>query len=357
MSAGKKKSLTATDILYHARRFIIFLLMTSFVVTCCALLLLRSMQIDEQAIRQNAPLTLFNVLFLSVLIWCADTLRRYFWVNRHVRRIVRGLQKIQSGDFSVRIAPVQEKNSRNELDGIIDGINQMTQELAGVETLRTDFISNVSHELKTPLAVIDNYATLLRNPALTHQERMDYARIISGAAARLSGLITNILKLSKLENQQIYPVAASYDLGEQLCECMLGFESIWEEKRLDIQTDIEDGVVIQADRELLGLVWNNLLSNAVKFTEPGGTVSCALHADGPYAVVSVSDTGCGMSPETGAHIFEKFYQGDTSHAAQGNGLGLALVKKVVDIVGGEISVASTLGKGSTFTVKVGRQTL
>ena len=143
-----------------------------------------------------------------------------------------------------------------------------------------------------------------------------------------------------------------FDLGEQLCECLLGFENAWEAKNLEIETDIADGITVESDRELLSLVWNNLFSNAVKFTEAGGKVGLKLYQDTGCAVVEVSDTGCGISPEIGAHIFEKFYQGDTSHATQGNGLGLALVKRVVDIVGGEIGVSSELGKGTTFTVKI-----
>ena len=210
-------------------------------------------------------------------------------------------------------------------------------------------------EFKTPLAVIGNYATLLQNPSITPEQRTEYARAISDGVQRLSSLITNILKLNKLENQQIYPSAAAYNLGEQLCECILGFEQLWEDKELELETDIDEDIIICADRELLAIVWNNLFSNAVKFTERGGTISCSLHAEGAQAVAVIADTGCGMNAETGARIFEKFYQGDTSHASQGNGLGLALVKKVIDITGGEISVSSVLGKGSTFTVRLGRQ--
>lgn len=142
------------------------------------------------------------------------------------------------------------------------------------------------------------------------------------------------MKLNKLENQQIFPQAETYDLGEQLCECLLSFEGAWEEKGLDIRTDIQEDVLVEADSDLLSLVWNNLFSNAVKFTEAGGTLSLTLEAQEDLAVVRVGDTGCGIPPEVGKHIFEKFYQGDTSHATQGNGLGLALVKRVMDIVGG-----------------------
>ena len=168
-------------------------------------------------------------------------------------------------------------------------------------------------------------------------------------------MITNILKLNKLENQQIYPKTEEYDLSEELRESLLSFESVWEQKGIEIDADIEDSVTVKGDRELLSHIWSNLLSNAFKFTSEGGKVSLTLSATERHATVTVSDTGCGMSKNTGEHIFEKFYQGDTSHSTQGNGLGLALVKRVVDIVDGEISVDSTLGEGTTFTVRIRRR--
>jgi len=195
---------------------------------------------------------------------------------------------------------------------------------------------------------------MLQKPGIPEEERIEYAKAISHSSRRLAALITNILKLNKLENQQIFPKLDEYDLGEQLCENLLQFEDIWEKKALNIETDMEDDVRIRSDAELLSLVWNNLFSNAVKFTPENGTIGVSLKTDGDLVVVSVRDTGCGIKPEVGQHIFEKFYQGDTSHATQGNGLGLALVKRVVDILGGEIGVQSIYGQGSTFTVKFRR---
>ena len=276
-------------------------------------------------------------------------------MKRPVKRIVSAAEQIMKGDFSVRIPSLRSADKMSGFDVIADYFNQMAEELSGTETLRTDFIANVSHELKTPLAVIQNYGTLLQQPSLSEEKRQEYAKAITNTSRRLANLITNILKMNKLETQQIYPKAETYELGEQLCECLLAFESAWEEKDLEIETDVEEEVLVDTNAELLSLVWNNLFSNAVKFTEPGGTISLSLKAEGEFAIVRVSDTGCGISSEVGKHIFEKFYQGDTSHAAQGNGLGLALVKRVIDIVGGDISVSSEVGKGSTFTVKLRRE--
>ena len=344
--------------LFALRRYFTFFVLMAFVITCCMLLFLNTLmrvtgiELTEEKISYAAQITFINILFLSLLCTIVDWLRRKITVERPVRRILKAAEQIMEGDFSVRIQPLYGPDSINEFEVIAGYFNKMAQELSGTETLRIDFIANVSHELKTPLAVIQNYGAMLQQPGLSEEKRIEYAGAVADAARRLASLITNILKLNKLENQQIYPVAETYDLGEQLCECLLSFENAWEKKNLEIDTDIEEGVMVDMDAELLSLVWNNLFSNAIKFTETGGMVTLSLKSEGEDAVVQVTDTGCGISPEVGAHIFEKFYQGDTSHASQGNGLGLALVKRVVDIIGGDISVSSQVGKGSTFTVKL-----
>ena len=346
--------------LYFLRIFCTFFLLISFVLTASMILFLTYLQqstgieLNSQNIGLAAIMTFGNVFMLSIVCADVDMLRRYLTIERPIRRIAEGAERIIAGDFTTRIPSVKGLDSVDGFSEIIECFNRMAKELGGMETLRTDFISNVSHELKTPLAVIQNYSTMLQQPKLSEEERQEYARTITGASQRLADMISNILKLNKLENQQIYPDKKCYDLGEQLCECLLSFENAWENKGIEIETELEDAITVESDPELLSLVWNNLFSNAIKFTEEGGTVSLRLHAEGDYAVVSVTDTGCGISPETGAHIFEKFYQGDTSHATQGNGLGLALVKRVVDIVGGEIEVSSQVGVGSTFTVKLRR---
>ena len=228
----------------------------------------------------------------------------------------------------------------------------MAAELSSTETLKTDFISNVSHEMKTPLAVIKNYAELLQAPELTEADRMEYAQSVEEAASKMTELITNILRLNRIENQNIVPEIKRYDVCRQLADCLLQFESRWEEKQVEPDFDLEDSAYINADESLMELVWNNLMSNAIKFTEPGGQITVRQRTEGGKVVVSFTDTGCGMSAEAQKRIFDKFYQGDTSHATEGNGLGLALVQRVMTLLGGEVTVESELGKGSTFTVSL-----
>ncbi len=353
------KKPTFHSILKEFSSFLLFFLSVGFVVSCCMMLFLRVLSTEmglvytSDNIADAAKITFLNVVILTVLFKTADFIRRRIMVDRPVSTITDVAADIMNGDFSARVKPFPGSGMEG-FNQIGEAINAMAEELSSVETLRTDFIANVSHEMKTPLAVMQNYGTLLQGPKLTEEARMEYARAITDASRRLADMMTNILKLGRLENQQIYPNLTTFDLGEQLCESLLQYESTWERKNIEIETDLAERVLVSADAELLSLVWNNLFSNAFKFTEDGGRVTLRLTADEAYATVTVSDTGCGMSAEVGAHIFEKFYQGDTSRATQGNGLGLALVKRVVDILRGEIGVESAVGIGTTFTVRIRR---
>ena len=337
--------------------YTLFFLLVAFLVTCSMLLFVSVMMdtlnlnFTSENIGAAAKLTFGNIIILSALFTAIDAFRRKFTTEKITEHIANAAGKIVQGDFNVRIEPVNQMGIDENFNEIIQCFNMMATELSGVETLRTDFIANVSHEMKTPLAIMQNYGTLLQQPNLKEEERMEYAKGVTEGSKRLADMMTNILKLNKLEKQQIYPKTAEYDLGEQLCECLLQFEHIWEDKNIEIETELAEDVKVNSDAELLSLVWNNLFSNAFKFTPEGGKVSLILETTKECAIVKIQDTGCGMSSEVGKHIFEKFYQGDTSHATQGNGLGLALVKRVVDILQGEISVESVLGKGSTFIVR------
>ena len=332
-------------------RFCLYLFVAAAFVTTNVLLLFNDYRgkITWDSIGSGSFFTLLNIIGLSLVVWLIDRHRRIVLIDRPVKKIREGIEGITAGDLSVRIDK-QGIGNTYQYGAIIDGINQMVEELGSVETLRTDFISNVSHEMKTPIAVLQNYATLLQISDLSEENKKDYTDRIIQETQRLSSLITNILKLNKLENQQIFPLQERYDLTEQLCECMLAFEDLWERKELKIRNDLEDSVEITGDREMLALVWNNLIANAIKFTPAGGTIGVSVLGQPKGAVVKISDTGCGMDAATARNIFKKFYQGDTSHTTQGNGLGLALASRIVNIHGGTITVESMPGKGSVFTV-------
>lgn len=327
--------------------YLVMFLLVAFV--CSAVLIV---YIAQTGVPEN-QLFIFSMVGL-VLALSAAGVSVFALIRRHmlrpVRRLSEAAQQVAKGDFSVRLAPMRKDGRKDEFEVLFDDFNTMAEELSSTETLKTDFISNVSHEMKTPLAVIKNYAELLQAPELPESDRLEYAQSVEEAASRMTELITNILRLNRIENQKIVPEIRRYDVCRQLADCLLQFESQWEEKQIEPDFDLADSAYVSADESLLELVWNNLMSNAVKFTEPGGAITVRERTEGGKVIVSFTDTGCGMSAEAQKRIFDKFYQGDTSHAQEGNGLGLALVERVMTLLGGEIAVESEEGKGSTFTV-------
>ena len=277
-----------------------------------------------------------------------------FWrykISRPIKKLAKAARSVAKGDFSVQIEPERKDGKKNEIDVLIDDFNKMTRELAGNEMLKSDFIANVSHEIKTPLSIIGSYTKALRDDQVPQEQRSQYMDTVITATQNLNDMITNILKLNKLENQQIFSNPQTYQLGEQLRSCALSFMERWQEKNIDFEIDVAD-VAVSYDANLLELVWNNLLSNAIKFTQEGGRISLTSKVEGDAVSVSFKDSGCGIDEATQERIFEKFYQADESHTEQGNGLGLALVKRVTDIVGGKITVNSEPGAGSEFVVKL-----
>lgn len=294
------------------------------------------------------PMIYWGIVAVGLTLFTRQKMKNTYEEPLH--NMAEATKKVSEGDFSVYVPTVHTADKLDYLDVMILDFNKMVEELGSIETLKTDFVSNVSHEMKTPIAIIKNYAELLQAEQIDEVQRKEYAKAIEYAAARLSALISNILKLNKLENQKIMSEVESYDVCRQLCECILQFEDAWEKKEIEIEIEMEDAATVRADANLMELVWNNLLSNAIKFTEPGGSVTVSQISDDNGIRVVVSDTGCGMSRESMEHIFDKFYQGDTSHSKEGNGLGLALVKRVLELMDGDIQVVSEEGKGSTFTV-------
>ena len=262
---------------------------------------------------------------------------------------------VAEGNFAIKLEPRHSEEHLDYLDVMFLDFNTMVEELSSTEMLKNDFISNISHEIKTPLAVIQNYITLMQDDTLSVQQKKEYADTIYHATEQLTALVTNVLRLSKLESQSIRPAAQPYDVCRQLSECVMAFADRLEEKQIDFSAEIEDHAVVMADESLMEIVWNNLLSNAIKFTEQGGQITLFQHSDHNSVTVQIADNGCGMDSTTVKHIFEKFYQGDTAHAKEGYGLGLALTAKIIALSGGSIHVSSEPGKGSVFSVQLKKQ--
>ena len=262
--------------------------------------------------------------------------------------LVRAMQRVSRGDFSVR---VDAEDVPGDMGELASSFNDMATELGGLEMFRKDFINNFSHEFKTPIVSIRGFAKQLERDDLTDEQRREYLDIIVTESDRLANMASNVLLLSKLENQTIVTDREDYRLDEQLRRCVLLLEKQWSEKDLEPDIELEE-ITYHGNEEMMNHVWVNLLNNAIKFSPPGGTLTVRLSREGDVAVCSVGDQGPGMDGETRRRIFEKFYQGDTAHATEGNGLGLSLVRRIVDLCGGGVEVASTPGEGATFTVRL-----
>ena len=265
-----------------------------------------------------------------------------------INDLVQAMRHVSQGDFSVR---VDCEDVTGDMGRLVRSYNDMASELGGLELFRKDFINNFSHEFKTPIVSIRGFAKQLEREDLTDQQRREYLDIIISESDRLANMSGNVLLLSKLENQTIVTDRIRYRLDEQLRKCILLMEKQWSQKELELDLNLNE-VEFYGNEEMMQHVWVNLLGNAIKFSPEGGTLGVSLTKDDGRAVVRVRDTGTGMDDATRRRIFEKFYQGDTAHAAEGNGLGLSLVKRIVDLCRGTVEVDSAPGQGSTFTVRL-----
>ncbi len=263
-----------------------------------------------------------------------------------VTRLSEASQRIARGEFDLSLT---YEGGIPEFRDTYQSFNTMVQELSTIETLRSDFIANVSHEFKTPLTAIEGYAMLLQDHELPRKEQDECAEKILQSAGRLSTLVSNILMMSKLEQQTEMVEKAPFWLDEQLRQVLVGLESLWSAKNLELDLELQP-LRYNGSENLLYHVWSNLLGNAVKFSPNGGVLSVRLTRQGQSVVFSVADQGAGMTEDVQRHIFDKFYQGDHSRRQEGSGLGLPLAKRITQLCGGTISVQSQPGQGSTFTV-------
>lgn len=261
-------------------------------------------------------------------------------------KLSQAMGKVAQGDFSVTL----ESNSKlNEIQKLYGNFNIMVKELLATETLQTDFVSNVSHEFKTPISAINGYATLLQGNQDLTAEQSEYAEKILYNTRRLSGLVSNILLLSKIENQAIPVKKEIFRLDEQIRQAILALETKWAEKEISLDAELET-VSYKGNENLMLHIWLNLIDNAIKFSHGRGCIHICLKASEQNVLVSVRDYGCGISEADQKRIFDKFYQTDTAHKEEGNGLGLALVKRIVQIHDGSIEVENYPSGGCKFTV-------
>ena len=329
--------------------FFMFFLTTGFNVVLGVLVY---NSIKEKSDLIVAAIILGVILVSAAICTAIDYLRRKIMIERPMNEILDATDMMTRGNFKIDLVPKHSYEYFDEYDILKENLNKMANELSKSEVLKNDFIANVSHEIKTPLAVIQNYAKALKNPSLDNEVKNKYLDNLTEACQKLNGLITNILKLNKLENQKLLPEIKEFNLSDLLANQVLQFESLIEKKEIDLVCEIEEDLFIKSEESYLEIIFNNLMSNAIKFSNPKGMIYVGLKKEKQNYHITFKDTGCGMDKETGKHIFDKFYQGDTSHASEGNGLGLALVKKVIDIIGGSISVDSKLNEGTTFIVTV-----
>jgi len=329
--------------------FVFAILLTAIGLTMLALyiLALTGVIVDVDGSLQMG--TVF--LLMTVISLVIGALLAFFSSRiplRPINNLINKMNRLAAGDFRARLEFGSALNTHPAFREISTSFNTMAQELECTEMLRNDFINNFSHEFKTPIVSIRGFAKLLSRDDLTEAQRAQYVRAIEEESVRLSSMATNVLNLTKVENQTILTDTAVYNLSEQVRSAILLLEGKWSDKDIDLQLDFDE-YTIEANEELVKQVWINLIDNAVKFTPRGGTVVIGITGDEKRLTVTVSNTGPDIPAEKIGKIFGKFYQADESHAGEGNGIGLAIVKRVVQLHRGEVTVKSENGT-TTFAV-------
>lgn len=287
-----------------------------------------------------------EIIGTSLLIGILVTGFMSKWFFDPIKKLTKAMEQVADGDFSVRL---ETKSSSKEIKEIYSGFNLMANELSKTEILQSDFVSNVSHEFKTPINAIEGYSTLLQDNDNLSGEQRQYVDKILFNTRRLSTLLGSILLLSKIENQSIPVNQVKYRLDEQIRQSIVALEPAWSKKEIEFDVEM-DRVEYTGNEQMMHHVWDNLIGNAIKFNPECGMVRIRLNEQSGRVTFTVEDSGPGISEEAKRHIFDKFYQADSSHKEEGNGLGLALVKKILSVSGGEISVENISGGGCRFTV-------
>ena len=345
-TAEEKRQRFAMTLLFSAVCFCIQLV-TVVLAGIILWFLVRVGIIAQEETLTPTRIILFMAIF-SLIIGSATAFLAAKFPLKPINRIVSRMNRLASGDFSTRLEYGKPISDHPAFRAMSDSFNKMAAELQNTEMLRSDFINNFSHEFKTPIVSIAGFAKLLRRGNLTEEQREEYLTIIEEESMRLSYMATNVLNMTKVENQTILTDVKEYNLSEQIRACLLLLEPKWSKKNLDLNVEFGE-YPICANEELLKQVWINLIDNAVKFTPNGGTVDIRMTEAKENLHITIANTGSEIPPEKLGKIWGKFYQADESHSSEGNGIGLAIVKKVTELHGGEVTVKSVNGMTS-FTV-------
>lgn len=339
------------SIIFRISFFMVFALTVSNVLAGGIMMILYQTPLKDRLGINPLKLTIIVLIFSYVSSSALSIV-----INRNVfmplRKLTKLTKQVSEGNYDINTEGITNFfTERTDLGSLVESFEDMTQELSSTEIFRNDFIHNFSHEFKTPIISIRGFANQLYKGDLTPEQQREFAKIILDESEHLANMSSNVLLLSKLESQEIVSDREKFSLDEQLRTCMLLLEEQWSDKNITIDMDLDE-IEYYQNKDLLYHVWMNLFSNAIKFTLEGGTVTVKCHTANDAVFVAVSDNGIGMDEHTKNHIFEKFYQGDSSHATAGNGLGLSLVKRIVEMMEGRISVESSPDKGSTFIVSL-----
>ncbi|WP_456318436.1 HAMP domain-containing sensor histidine kinase [Priestia megaterium] len=345
----KRFSLTITLVI-----FVFFVMVATFLLILGSVLLLQQLGVtslpasppQDSKGNNEHPLASF-LFFLGICVLLGTALTAFFSKKalNPIRKVIDAIHKVADGDFDVQV----NLKGIGELEELSHSFNKMTQELSSIETLRSDFINNFSHEFKTPIVSIRGFAKLLKENNLDEEERREYLEIIIKESERLAELSTNVLTLSKYESLEIVTDIAPFRLDEQIRKTIVLMEPKWFKKEITINLELEE-VIYNGNEDLTQQIWINLLDNAIKFSYHGGVINITLMKGKHGIKFIINDEGIGMDDQVKANIFEKFYQSDTSRSKLGYGIGLSLVKRIVEICNGQISVKSELDKGSIFTI-------
>lgn len=327
--------------------FVFIMMICSSILSGIILVFLNQYNFFVQVV--SARITfLITGLITSTIIGTILTFPVGKYLLKPLNELIIATREVSKGEFNTK---VKELNRNHEMGELIKSFNIMTNELSSIEMFRKDFINNFSHEVRTPIVSIRGFARQLKNTSLTDEKRQEYIEIIIRESERLTNMSSNILLLTKLENQEIVTDKRLFSLDEQIRNCTLLLQMEWEKKDINLNIDL-DSVEYYSNEEMLSHVWLNLLGNAIKFSMDKGEITIKCCDENSYIKVEISDNGVGMKDETRHQMFEKFYQGDSSRTTEGNGLGLSLVGRIVDLCGGRIDVKSYLGKGTDIVVRL-----